>query len=66
MGTAEEEGETVKKETEIKLEDAKEYCDRYDKSTPFMIQYMQDMAGVTHECVINYLMKCAKKKNEND
>ena len=51
----------MKKETKEKLQKAKQYCDDNDKSTEFMLQYMQDHAGVDLDCVLNYL---ESKKNE--
>ncbi len=51
-------------ETNYKLETAKQYCDDNDKSTEFMIQYMQDVAGVDHDYVINYLYKHRNKELE--
>jgi hypothetical protein len=43
------------KEIKLKLKDAEEYCDTHDKSTEFMIQYMQDMTGLDHDTIIQYL-----------
>jgi hypothetical protein len=45
----------MKKETKAKLKEAQQYCDANDKSTEFMIQYMQDFAGVSFETVLKYL-----------
>ena len=53
----------MKTETKAKLEIAKQYCDDNDKSTEFMIQYMQDIAGVDFDCVMNYLRKKSKEYN---
>ncbi len=39
------------------LKTAQEYCDDNDKSTEFILQYMQDVAGVDLNCVLNYLGK---------
>ena len=47
----------MKAVTKMKLRIAKQYCDDNDKSTEFMIQYMQDMVSVDFDCVINYLRK---------
>jgi hypothetical protein len=41
--------------TKEKLRIAQEYCDENDKSTEFMIAYMQDFAGVDFDCVMDYL-----------
>lgn len=47
----------MKSETKNKLFEAWAYCDEEDKSTEFMIQYMQDYAGVDHNCVMTFLIK---------
>jgi len=47
----------MKKITKYLLAEAKQYCDDEDKSTEFMLQYMQDFANVDLDCVINYLEK---------
>lgn len=47
----------MKPATKKLLEEAQQYCDDNDKSTEFMIQYMQDFARVDFDCVINYLQK---------
>ena len=41
--------------TRILLDEAQDYCDQNDKSTEFMIQYMQDFAGVDFDTVMQYL-----------
>jgi hypothetical protein len=43
--------------TRQKLLTAWQYCDDQDKSTEFMLQYMQDVAGVDLDCVIAFLEK---------
>lgn len=45
----------MKQSTIKKLKEAQSYCDVNDKSTEFMLQYMQDYAGVTLDCVMKYL-----------
>lgn len=45
----------MKKETREKLKAAQQYCDDNDKSTEFMLQYMQDAAKVDLDCVMNFL-----------
>ncbi len=45
----------MKKETKNKLMEAWAYCNENDKSTAFMMQYMQDVAGVDHDYVLNFL-----------
>ena len=47
----------MKGETKKLLDEAYEYCNENDKSTEFMLQYMQDFANVDLDCVINYLKK---------
>ena len=41
--------------TKLKLAHVHLLCDEQDKSTEFMIQYMQDTCNVDHDCVMNYL-----------
>lgn len=45
---------------QAKLEEAQKYCDEQDKSTDFMLQYMQDVAKVDLDCVISFLEQKAK------
>lgn len=45
----------MKAETRNKLFEAWAYCDEEDKSTEFMIQYMQDIAEVDLDCVLNFI-----------
>jgi hypothetical protein len=45
----------MKAGTKRKLFEAWQYCDDNDKSIEFMLQYMQDFAGVDLDCVINFL-----------
>jgi len=47
----------MKAKTKNLLKESKQYCDDNDKSIEFMIEYMQDFAGVDYDCVINYLTK---------
>jgi hypothetical protein len=54
----------VKETTKQLLKEAMDYCDENDKSTEFMIQYMQDCANVNHDCVINYLTKYDEEASE--
>ena len=49
----------MKESTKIKLQEAQDYCDEHDKSTEYMLQYMQDYAGVNLDCVIAFLSKKA-------
>ena len=45
----------MKAKTKELLKEAQQYCDDNDKSTEFMLQYMQDFAKVDLDCVLNYL-----------
>ena len=47
----------MKTVTREKLLEAWNYCDQEDKSTEFMIQYMQDVANVDLDCVLNFIEK---------
>jgi hypothetical protein len=47
----------MSEKTTTKLLEAKQFCDDNDKSTEFMLQYMQDHAGVDLDCVLDFLMK---------
>ena len=47
----------MKAETKRKLLEAWQYCDNEDKSTEFMLEYMQDFAGVDLYCVIKFIQK---------
>lgn len=42
--------------TKLKLAAMQQICDHEERSTEYTIQYLQDMVGVSHDCVINYLM----------
>lgn len=39
------------------LIEARDYCNEYDKSDEFMMQYMQDFAGVNLDQVVTFLME---------
>ena len=43
--------------TKSKLFEAWDYCDEHDKSTEFMLQYMQDFANVDLDCVLSFIDK---------
>lgn len=45
----------VSAEVRAKLDEAYAYCNAEDKSTPFTIQYLQDMAGVDFDTALRYL-----------
>lgn len=52
----------MKKITEDLLYDAWDYCNIEEKSTEFMIQYMQDYANVSLEVVLQFLHQQAQKE----
>jgi len=45
----------MKATTRARLQAAMDWCDENDKSTEFMIQYMQDMVNVPFDCAMNFL-----------
>ena len=47
----------MKRHTKMLLNQAWDYCDEHNKSTEFMIQYMQDYAGVDYDTVIDFITK---------
>lgn len=47
----------MKAKTKELLREAQLYCDENDKSTEFMLEYMQDVANVDLDCVMNFLSK---------
>lgn len=50
----------MKAKTKQLLIEAEQYCTDNDKSTEFMLQYMQDTANVDLDCVIEYLEQSSK------
>lgn len=52
----------MKQETKDKLKIAMDICDTEDRSTEYMIQFMQDFAGVSFDCVISFLEKQAREE----
>ena len=55
-------GGKVKEITKIKLREAQQFCDDEDKSTEFMLQYMQDYASVDLDCVLRFIEKGYKNE----
>lgn len=55
----------MKKETKLKLLEAWQQCDEQDKSTEYMLEYMQDYAGVDLDCVINFIAKTTPTDRAN-
>lgn len=49
--------------TKLKLAAVHKWCDAQEKSTEFMIQYMQDICKVSHDTVMNYLSLPEPEKN---
>ena len=45
----------MKSATKNKLAEAQAFCNKQNKSTEFMIQYMQDSCKVSFECVVKFL-----------
>ncbi len=54
----------MKKITEEKLREAETICDDEDRSTEYMIQFMQDYANVSFDCVMKYIRKNWKQKSD--
>lgn len=47
----------MKPQTKQRLTEAFQYCIDNDKSTEFMLQYMQDTANVSLDCVTSFIIK---------
>lgn len=57
---------TIKENKAKMLNDAWQYCDENDKSTEYMLQYMQDYAGVDLDEVLVFLQEQSDQaKTEN-
>lgn len=54
----------MKQKTKEILFDAWVNCDNEDKSTEFMIAYMSDVAQVSEECVVNFLLKTTEEERD--
>ena len=52
----------MKQITKEKLQQARDICDEEDRSTEYMIQFMQDHANVDFECVMSYIRQTWKEK----
>lgn len=50
--------------TRLKLLGAWQYCDENDKSTEFMLQYMQDLGGVDLDCVLDFIQNTPASHRE--
>lgn len=58
----------MKTQTKNLLSESFQYCIDNDKSTEFMLQYMQDTANVSLDCVTSFIIKLhvsAKAGGEN-
>ena len=54
----------MKEFTKLKLAAVHQMCDAADKSTEFMIQYMQDTCKVDLDSVMNYLQLPEEEKQQ--
>jgi hypothetical protein len=54
----------MKESVKVLLCEAWKYCDDKDKSTEFMLQYMQDFAGVDLDCVMSFLEKTSVEQRD--
>jgi lipopolysaccharide biosynthesis regulator YciM len=54
----------MKTKTKNKLLEAWQYCDKNEKSTEFMLQYMQDVADVDLECVLTFIEKITDEQGQ--
>jgi hypothetical protein len=52
----------MKEQTKKLLESAYQYCEERDKSTEFLIEYLQDVANVDLDCVLHFLTNKTKDK----
>lgn len=50
--------------TKLKLSAIHQLCDAEDRSTEFMIQYMQDICKVSHDTVMDYFALPQKERNK--
>lgn len=54
----------MKRKTKKRLLAAWHYCDKNDKSTEFMLEYMQDVAGVDLDCVLEFIQNTEPEERE--
>lgn len=52
----------MKNKTKVLLKNAMAICDEEDRSTEYMIQFMQDYANCSFDTVIDYLNECSEKE----
>ena len=45
----------------MKLEEALQFCNEEDKSTEFMIEFMQSYAKTDHDTVMKFLLEKSKE-----
>ena len=55
----------MKASTKEKLFEAWLYCEKEEKSTEFMLQYMQDFAGVSLDVVVRFVLFTPDKEFES-
>ena len=55
----------MKNNTKVKLLEAWRYCDVRDKSTEFMLEFMQSHAGVDLDCVLNFIQSTTDEERES-
>ena len=53
----------MKPETKANLIEAQKICDDEDRSTEYMIQFMQDYARVDFDCVMKFLQQESEEGN---
>ena len=56
----------ISKSTQKKLLAAWEYCDEHDKSTEYMLAYMQDMSSVSLDTVLFFIENYESDENLNE
>jgi hypothetical protein len=56
----------MKELTKIKLKEAEDICDAENRSTEYMIEFMQEYAKVSFDCVMNYIEQTWHSKEASD
>lgn len=52
------------KETKDKLFEAWAYCDWQDKSTPYMFAFMESVANISHDQVLDFIVNESDNRSE--
>jgi len=52
----------MKEITKLRLKEVWDECVKQDKSTEFIISYMQDVCGASFDCVMNFIRTVAEVK----